>query len=99
MVNYSEQCNHCICRLCEDYGCAECAMCKGIMKTDRCQYSIITKKTTKKKRRSNYEKFKDKFEQNEDSLSDKQFNRLQKARLHEVRLAQWKRERRKRNQK
>ena len=53
----------------------------------------------KKKRRSNYEKFKDKFEQNEDSLSDKQFNRLQKARLHEVRLAQWKRERRKRNQK
>ena len=40
----SKACAHCICSVCEDVGCAECAMCRGRYKTDSCSEVFITPK-------------------------------------------------------
>ena len=57
-MNY-EACRHCVCNVCEDRGCVECALCKGRYKTDGCSEAFITprkKRASKKKRRNKNEK-------------------------------------------
>jgi hypothetical protein len=48
-MNY-EACRHCVCNVCEDRGCVECALCKGRYKTDGCSEAFITPRKKKRKK-------------------------------------------------
>jgi hypothetical protein len=71
----TKACSHCICALCEDRGCVECALCKGRYKTDSCSEAFITprkRKKTEDRRTTNRRQTIDGDRENGHSLSGKE---------------------------